>query len=85
LSHLLEDIGKASALSGGAPASDSTHGATRVLLMVSGEANSGNVGVEGNRGVKLQQADVILHGPRVIRLMQLHSLDSNIYLWTLLV
>jgi hypothetical protein len=53
--------------------------------MVSGEANSGNVGVEGNRGVKLQQADVILHGPRVIRLMQLHSLDSNIHLWTLLV
>ena len=78
--HLLENLGKAATLSGSSPASDSAHGATRVLLMVSRETNGSNVGVEGHRGGKLQQADVVLNGPGIIRLMQLHSLDSNINL-----
>jgi hypothetical protein len=80
LPYLLEDLSKAATLSGGTPASDSAHGTSIILLMVSREANGGNVFIEGNSLSQFQQADVILSSPGIILLMQLHSLDSNINL-----
>jgi hypothetical protein len=78
--YLLEDLRIAATLTSGTPASDSAHGASIVLLMVSREANGGNVFIEGNRLSQLQQADIILNSPGIILLMHLHSLDSNINL-----
>jgi hypothetical protein len=78
--YLLEDLGEAAALSGGAPTSDSANGASIILLMVSRPANGANMLVEGHSLSQLQQADIILNSPGVILLMQLDSLDSNINL-----
>ena len=83
-SHLLEDLGEAATLSGGAPAGDGAHGAPGVLLHVGGEGDSGHVGVEGDGGGQLQQADVVLDGEGVVGLVQLHGLHGHVNLHVLL-
>jgi hypothetical protein len=78
--YLLEDLGKAAALSGGTPTGHSANGASSILLVVSRPANGANMRIEGHSLSQLQQADIVLNSPGIVLLMQLDSLDSNINL-----
>merc|ERR1719384_585876 len=79
--HLHQGASQAAALRGGAPPGNGAHGAGAVLLPVAGQTDRPDDRAAEVRGLlQLQHADVVLHSPAVVALVQHNPADGDVLL-----